>query len=96
MSLAKPAINWSHVTGKRHEYFLLKGTLGGFAEFPEDPDYWWPEDQAWCYCTDADFSWAYLAGSKACISELVPLGSVEAYLTSPEDPAHDGMDTINP
>jgi hypothetical protein len=33
MSLAKPAINWSHVTGKRHakpliafpDYFLLRG-----------------------------------------------------------------------
>jgi hypothetical protein len=29
MSLAKPAINWSHVTGKRHcqELFALHGTV---------------------------------------------------------------------
>jgi hypothetical protein len=77
------------------DYFLLEGPLAGFADFPEDPDYWWPEDQAWCYCTDTDFDWAYVAGSTPCVAEVLSDSILEALPTRPEDPAAEGMDTIN-
>jgi hypothetical protein len=45
------------------EFYLLSGALSAYRGFPHDPNYWWPDDQAWCLCTDTDFNWAYIAGS---------------------------------
>jgi hypothetical protein len=78
----------------RH-YFLLNGPLGAFDQFPDNPNYWWPEDRAWCVCTDTDFSWAYLAGSAACIDEVLAVPLLDAFRTSLDNPAHSGMDLIN-
>ncbi len=51
-------------------FFLLKGPLGSYADLPHDPNYFWPDDRAWCLCTDTDFDWAYLAASAACVEEV--------------------------
>ena len=40
-----------------------------YAEFQDNPNYWWPEDRAWCVLADTDLDWAYLAGSVACVEE---------------------------
>lgn len=30
------------------DYYLLRGPHRGYADFPDDPNYWWPADRAWC------------------------------------------------
>jgi hypothetical protein len=78
----------------RH-YYLLQGPLTSFGDFPHDPSYWWPDDRAWCWCTDVDFDWGYLAGSAACIDEVLAARAVDALATRAENPAHSGMDIVN-
>jgi hypothetical protein len=77
------------------DFYLLRGPQRAYADFPDDPNYWWPEDRAWCVCTDTDFDWAYLAGPVACIDEVIGLPVLDAYATRPEHPAQSGMDVIN-
>jgi hypothetical protein len=76
-------------------FFLLKGPLGGFDQFPDNPNYWWPDDRAWCICTDTDFEWAYLAGSVACVEEALSIPLIDGVRTKLDNPAHSGMDRIN-
>lgn len=77
-------------------YYLLSGPLDAFGEFPEDPDYWWPDDYAWCLSGDTDFHWAYLAGSETCVNEVLDTPVLDAVRTEPASPAVFGMDQINP
>lgn len=77
------------------EWYLFRGPLNGFDEFPEDPSYWWPEDQAWCVAGDIDFAWVYVAGSEELIDEIVATEVLDAIRTDPENDAHSGMDVIN-
>ena len=77
-------------------YYLLSGPLDAFGEFPEDPDYWWPDDHAWCLSGDTDFHWAYLAGSEGCVKEVLDAPVLDAVRTEPANPARFGMDQINP
>lgn len=76
-------------------YYLLSGPHSAYQDFNDDPDYWWPDDRAWCVCTDTHFDWAYIAGSAACIDEVLSVPVLDAYLTKPENPAVAGMDVIN-
>ena len=46
-------------------------------------------------CTDTDFYWAYIAGSAACIKEVLAVPELNAYETNPGNPARSGMDVIN-
>lgn len=77
------------------DYYLLHGPHQSYASFPDDPNYWWPEDRAWCVVTDTDFHWAYVAGTAACIEEILAVPVIDAYLTRPENPAHAWMDVLN-
>ena len=77
------------------DYYLLRGPHHSYAGFPDDPGYWWPQDRAWCVVTDTDFDWAYVAGSAACINEVLAVPVIDAYATAPENPAHSGMDVLN-
>jgi hypothetical protein len=77
------------------DYYLLSGPHSAWQDLPDNPNYWWPEDRAWCMCTDVDFCWAYVAGSVACIEEVLAVPVLDAYPTKPENPAHSGMDLIN-
>ena len=77
------------------DYYLLRGPLGCYGDFPDPPNYWWPDDRSWCWCTDIDFDWGYLAGSAACIDEVLATPVIDGLATRPENPAHSGMDTIN-
>jgi hypothetical protein len=83
------------VSHRMRNFYLLRGPHGSYADFPDEPNYWWPEDQAWCVCTDTDFDWAYLAGPTACIAEVIGIPLLDAHATKPENPAHSGMDVIN-
>jgi hypothetical protein len=77
------------------EYYLLSGPLGSYAEIPHGPNYWWPDDHAWCVSTDTDFVWSYVAATSVCIEKLVAVRVMDAIETKPENPAHSGMDVIN-
>jgi hypothetical protein len=83
------------VSHPMRELYLLHGPHRAYEDFPDLPSYWWPGDRAWCVCTDVDFRWAYLAGSAACIGEVLAVPVLDAYATSPENPARSGMDVIN-
>jgi hypothetical protein len=76
-------------------FYLLRGPLTSYAQFSDDPSYWWPDDRSWCLCTDTDFAWSYLAGSRECIDEVLGIPVMDAVETRPENPARSGMDTIN-
>jgi hypothetical protein len=77
------------------DFYLLSGTHASYRNLPQDPNYWWPDDRSWCVCTDTDFSWAYIAGSADCISEVLSVPELDAYATHPGNPARRGMDVIN-
>lgn len=77
------------------DFYLLAGPLGAYPDFPDNPSYWWPQDRAWCVCTDVDFDWAYLAGSAACVAEVLAAPVIDAIATRPDNPARSGMDVIN-
>jgi hypothetical protein len=53
------------------DLYLLRGPHSAYLDFPSEPNYWWPDDRAWCVCSDTDWTWAYIAGSNACISEIL-------------------------
>ena len=76
-------------------YYLLRGPLGAYRQFSHDPDFWWPDDRSWCLSTDTDFEWSYLAGSRACVEEILGTPLADAVETAPGNPAHSGMDTVN-
>ena len=76
-------------------YYLLRGPHRCYADFPHNPNYWWPADRAWCVVTDTDFDWAYVAGSAACVQEILAVPVLDAYPTRPDNPARSGMDVIN-
>jgi hypothetical protein len=76
-------------------FYLLSGPHSAYENLPHDPNYWWPDDRAWCVCTDTDFCWAYIAGSAACIREVLSVAVLDAYATKPRNPAQAGMDVIN-
>lgn len=77
------------------DFYLLRGPLSSYGDFPHDPNFWWPDDRAWCVCTDIDFDWGYVAGSAACIEEVLAVPIIDALRTKPDNPAHSGMDVIN-
>ena len=57
---------------------------------------WWPDDRSWCVATDVDLVSSYLAGSRACVDELIADPDLEV-LEVPGDSAVDWRsDTINP
>ena len=76
-------------------FYLLRGPLGAYRDFPNDPNFWWPDDRAWCVCTDVDFNWGYLAGSAPCVDEVLAVPVIDALATRPGNPACSGMDVIN-
>jgi hypothetical protein len=81
-------------------YLMYTGPLAAWPAFGNAghshlPDYWWPDDRAWCSVTDTDFHWAYVAGSRACIDDIVASSEIEALETRPDNRARFGMDTVN-
>jgi hypothetical protein len=83
------------VSHSMRDYYLLRGPLGAYTHFSNDPNYWWPDDRAWCLCTDTDFTWSYMAGARECVDEVLALPVMDAVETKPDYPARSGMDVIN-
>ena len=90
LSDAVPKVGHPH-----RDFFLLHGPLDTYANFVDAPNYWWPDDRAWCLSSDTDYFWSYLAGSRACVNEILAIPAMDALETALENPAHQGMDTVN-
>jgi len=90
LSDAVPKVGHPH-----RDFFLLHGPLDTYANFVDVPNYWWPDDRAWCLSSETDFFWSYLAGSRACVDEILAIPAMDAVETALENPAHQGMDTVN-
>jgi hypothetical protein len=74
------------------DLFLFHGTVGDvlttFSEFDwsyRSPNYWWPDDRAWCVVTEIDFTWSYIGGSSACIEQILGDQELEAIPTNPQE-----------
>lgn len=54
----------------------------GFLEPNDDlcstPEYWWPEDRAWCVCTDWDLPFSLIGGPQLLIDQIVSDTVLEA------------------
>jgi hypothetical protein len=93
---SKPVLSFRGAARPKDDQRTRRSTpLSALGEFPNDPNYFWPDDRAWCLCTDTDFDWAYLAGSTGCIEEVLTVPVLDAYATTPENPARAGMDVVN-
>lgn len=53
------------------DLYLLRGFHATYHDLPEQPNYWWPDDRAWCVCADTDWDYHYVAGTAACIEEIL-------------------------
>jgi len=90
----------AHIRLHDRAYYLLRGDVRAAAErlFPLSPQHaslWWPEDRAWCVATEVDMMWTYVAGSEACIADMLADGRLEAWRASPDDRADAGGDEVN-
>jgi hypothetical protein len=47
------------------------------------PEYWWPEDRAWCVNSDDDFSFTLIGGSADMIRRSLDSGELEAVSVTP-------------
>ena len=91
----RPFETQSKVQHRGRSYHMLHGPLTAHTGFAYTPSYTWPEDQAWCLVADIDFQWAYIAGTSACVDDIVGTPVLDAYATKPSNPARSGMDMIN-
>ncbi len=53
------------------DLYLLRGPHDAYHHLPDDPNYWWPDDRAWCVCADTDWDYYYIAGTAACIADIL-------------------------
>src|SRR6185437_971961 len=81
------------------DYLVMRGPLDAPYDFPDGPNWWWPDDRAWCYqlgIDNHDTNFAYLGASRRCIHEIFQNPLIEALVARSDDPAYLGMDTTNP
>lgn len=69
---------------------LFEGTLSDTLLTFADPAWiyrsanlWWPDDKTWCVATEIDFKWSYVAGSSACIEDVLHDPRIEAVPVTP-------------
>ncbi|WP_346620245.1 hypothetical protein [Blastococcus montanus] len=56
---------------------------------------WWPADRAWSVATDIDLMCTYVAGSRACIDDLLDTPGLEALPADPADRVGHADDPVN-
>jgi hypothetical protein len=79
---------------QRHCY-AVRGPIEVAGDLPLKIQVWFPEDRAWCYGSDTDIYWAFIAGNQECIAELIDSPELETYPVSTDDEVHFGSDRIN-
>ena len=61
------------------EYILCTGPIDSIVGMKyESPNFWWPQDRAWCVATDIDMPSTFVGGSAECIAALVGHPGLEA------------------
>ena len=94
----------ARVRAPGRDYLLFRGALDAVMSFLEDrtgpfwgnsPNFWWPEDRAWCLSTDIDLLDTYLGGSRECISAVLSTPKLEALPTTLDASTYLISDTIN-
>jgi hypothetical protein len=101
-SLGNPTATAPALHLPRGAAWLVRGPLelaaANFADEPSDqsPSLWWPRDRAWCVATDPDLVSTYVAGSAACIADLLAAPRLEAAPAEPWQSVTGGADRINP
>ena len=53
------------------DLYLLRGSHAAHRNLPDEPNYWWPDDRAWCVCADTDWDYYYVAGTGSCIEDIL-------------------------
>ncbi len=86
------------------DYALFQGPLDAATElgsawgdtfFPQSPNLFWPQDQAWCVASEIDLYCTLVAGSQALADALVADRRLEAWSVEATDPIAYDRDTIN-
>ena len=76
------------------EYVLFSGPLSAVMSFygyvdgtwwGQPPDFWWPEDLAWCVASDIDSYDTCVGGSRPCIAAVLDRPDLEALSIGLED-----------
>ena len=84
------------------DYWLVYGpirlaTANMAAEpFEQSANLWWPADRAWLVATDSDLVTTYVAGSAACIADLLADEQLEAAPAEPGQRTTWDADRVNP
>ncbi len=87
---------------RARDVVLVRGSVGdavrNLAPEPSEQsaNLWWPADRAWCVATDVDLVTSYVAGSAACIAELLAVPGLETVPASVDDGVDVASDRINP
>ena len=61
----------------------------------QSPNFWWPEDRAWCVHTEIDLNTTYVAGSQKLVDAILE-SELEAYQVEPTDKITSDSDAVNP
>jgi hypothetical protein len=67
----------------------------GMAEVNATPEYWWPEDRAWCVHTDWDSAFTLIGGPEAAVEELGRHPEIESLRVKAESRVDAEADEIN-
>ena len=71
------------------DYFLCSGPIDAaltFVDSPgQSPNFFWPEDRAWCVASEIDASSTYVGGSSRLAADLVGDHRIEAIPADPTD-----------
>ena len=72
------------------EPLLYSGELSHLSQFLKEtdrqftPEYWWPEDQSWCLCSDYDLSFTILGGSQELVNRILTNEYLESICVTPD------------
>lgn len=75
--------------------YALKGPIDAVGHFPLKIQNWFPADRTWCYGSDTDLYWAFVAGSAELIDELTRTDGLEVLRLEPTDTVTFGYDPVN-
>lgn len=83
----------------KRAYLLFRGSLESFPWFEvsprQSPNLWWPEDHAWVVASEIDAYDTYVAGSEACIEQVMNEPALEVFPASLNARVDIGSDVIN-
>ncbi|MFD8386093.1 hypothetical protein ACFV2X_47625 [Streptomyces sp. NPDC059679] len=93
-------VNGPRVELPQRSYLLLEGPLDAAGElaislFPQSPNLFWPNEQAWCVATETDLDSTYLGGTAALVADVLADERLEAVRVEVTDPVWADSDEVN-